>query len=289
MMDLHKIVPWWLKIGVKIILSRLPISYRVWQKLKIFRHGLMDEPGYAFSIFTRHYNCADFENKDDDFVMLELGPGDSISSGVIARCFGAKKSYLVDKGNDAIVSSKSYIPLFEHLKEQFSNIDTCNDELTIEELIAKWEIDYLTDGLDSLRQLPDASINYLWSQSVLEHIRKSEFSAYIKEFRRLVTNNGVSVHGVDLKDHLSYSHNNFRFSEDVWESEFMANSGFYTNRILFSEMMSMFEANGFEATAINIKRWNNIPTPRKKLASDFNNVSDEDLLITEFDVVLRPV
>jgi Methyltransferase domain len=249
----------------------------------------MDKPTYAFSTFVRHYDSAGFENNDDQFVMLELGPGDSISSGVIARCFGAKKSYLVDKGNDAIASSTSYIPLFEFLKERFPNIDACNGDLTIEELIEKWGIDYLTNGLVSLSELPDASVDYLWSQSVLEHIRKPDFSNYIKEFRRLMTNNGVSVHGVDLKDHLSYSHNNLRFSENVWESDFMSNSGFYTNRILFSEMMSIFGENGFDAKAINIKRWDDIPTPRKKLASDFDNVSDDDLLIAEFDVVLRPV
>jgi len=287
-MNIRALVPWWTKIVLKIILSRLNISYKVWQKFNLFRHGLMDEPDYAFKTFIKHYSAAEFEKRDDGFVMLELGPGDSIASGIIARYFGAKNSYLVDKSNDAIVSSKSYIPLFDHLNDQFSIIDTCSGELSIDELIEKWEINYMTDGLDSLMQLSDASINYLWSQSVLEHIRKSEFSDYIKEFRRLVTNNGVSVHGVDLKDHLAYSHNNLRFTEEVWESEFMAKSGFYTNRILFSEMMSIFRENDFEAKAINIKRWDDFPTPRNKMTSIYHEVSDDDLLIAEFDVVLKP-
>jgi hypothetical protein len=252
----------------------------------------MDKPDYAYDTFLRHFNSSGLNDKDNGFTMLELGPGDSIASGVIAHCFGAKKSYLVDKGSDAIASSQNYGLLFDYLNKKFECVDfpkSSDIVKPVEEITDKWNIEYMVDGLDSLKKLEDSSVDYLWSQSVLEHIRKPEFTGYINEFRRLVSKNGVCVHGVDLKDHLSYSHNNLRFSEDVWESEFMANSGFYTNRILFSEMMSVFEVNGFEATAINIKRWDNIPTPRKKLASDFSNVSDEDLLIAEFDVVLRPV
>jgi hypothetical protein len=249
----------------------------------------MDDPEYAFNTFARHYKSADLGVEGSDFVVLELGPGDSVASGVIARCFGANKSYLVDKGNDAIVSSKSYTPLFHYLKGKYDFIDLADGNLPVEEITNKWGIEYLTVGLASLRDLPDQSINYLWSQSVLEHIRKNEFSEYIEQFRRLITKDGVCVHGVDLKDHLSYSHNNLRFSEEVWESDFMANSGFYTNRILYNGMLNIFRENDFEVETINIKRWEEIPTPRNRMNALFSDLSDDDLLITEFDVILKPV
>lgn len=249
----------------------------------------MDEPDYAYNTFIKHYGSVDFTNKGNGFVMLELGPGDSIASGIIARCFGAKKSFLVDKGNDAIVSAKSYATLFNYLKDKFDAIDVIDSSVSMNEITKEWSIVYLIDGLDSLKKLPDYSVDYLWSQSVLEHIRKSDFFEYIKEFRRIISDNGVCVHGIDLKDHLSYSHNNLRFSETVWESEFMANSGFYTNRVLFTEMMNVFNQNGFEPKAINVKRWDNLPTPRSKLDVSFRGLNDDDLMISEFDVILRPV
>lgn len=288
-MDIHKIVPWWLKIILKVLLSRLKVSYSTWQKLKIFRHGLMDEPEYAFNTFLRHYESAGFAKKKKDFVVLELGPGDSVASGVIARCFGAKKSFLVDKGNDAVVSSKSYVPLFNYLNTKFDLKELKDNTGSIGDLVKKWDIEYLTDGLTSLKELPDQSIDYLWSQSVLEHIRKKDFAEYVKQFRRLISRDGVCVHGVDLKDHLSYAHNNLRFSEKVWESEFMANSGFYTNRILYTEMLNIFRENNFEVEVLNIKRWTDIPTSRHKLHPSFSNLTDDDLMIAEFDVILKPV
>ncbi len=34
---------------------------------------------------------------------------------------------------------------------------------------------YLTEGLKSLREVPDASVDFLFSNTVLEHIRLKEF------------------------------------------------------------------------------------------------------------------
>ncbi len=288
-MDIRKIVPWWAKIIIKIVLSRLNISYRIWQKLRLFRHGMMDEPEYAYNTFLRHYDSVSFDKKGKNFVMLELGPGDSIASGVIAHCFGAKKSYLVDKGDDAIVGSDKYLYLFEFLENKFEHIDFSKMPMSVEDLSKELNIEYLMDGLDSLKRIPDSCIDYLWTQSVLEHIRKVDFVEYVEQFRRIVAKDGVCVHGVDLKDHMSYSHNNLRFSEKLWESDFMASSGFYTNRILFSEMLEIFDRNGFQAEVLSTKKWESLPTARKKMHESFRLLSDEDLLVSEFDVVLRPV
>jgi len=249
----------------------------------------MDEPEYAYTTFIRHYESADFDNRDREFVMLELGPGDSISSGIIASFHGAIKSYLIDKGSDAIASARNYATLFNYLEKKNSYIHIADKNMSVGDILDKWNISYLTNGLDSLAQVPDASVDYLWSQSVLEHIRKSEFDEYIKEFRRIVADNGISVHGVDLKDHLSYSHNNLRFSEEIWESDFMANSGFYTNRILYSEMIEVFQRYGFETQTLHLNRWDSIPTPRSNLDPAFQKLEDDDLLISEFDIILRPV
>jgi hypothetical protein len=92
---------------------------------------------------------------------------------------------------------------------------------------------------------------------------------------------------VDLRDHLGGALNNLRFSERIWESEFFARSGFYTNRICFAQMLSMFSAAGFTAEVGRVQRWPKLPTPRRSLAPQFREVSDEDLLVSSFDVRLR--
>jgi hypothetical protein len=52
------LIPWWFKIMAKIILSRLPFSYKVWQRLGIFRHGYMDQSSYALHVFNEHVSRA---------------------------------------------------------------------------------------------------------------------------------------------------------------------------------------------------------------------------------------
>src|SRR5262245_16158823 len=36
--------PWWMRVAAKLVLARLPISYRVWSRFSLFKHGEMDRP-----------------------------------------------------------------------------------------------------------------------------------------------------------------------------------------------------------------------------------------------------
>jgi hypothetical protein len=69
----------------------------------------------------------------------------------------------------------------------------------------------------------------------------------------------------------------------------MAESGFYTNRIQFAEMLGLFEGAGFEPEVVQVDRWNELPTPRAKLAKEFHGVADDELRVYGFDVILKPV
>ena len=41
----------WIRIIVKIILSRFPINYETWKKLGLFVKGEMNNPEYAYNVF----------------------------------------------------------------------------------------------------------------------------------------------------------------------------------------------------------------------------------------------
>jgi hypothetical protein len=77
----------------------------------------------------------------------------------------------------------------------------------------------------------------------------------VEELLRVLKPSGISVHRVDLRDHLGRTLNNLRFSDDRLESDFFTKSGFYTNRIRFPEMISIFESVGFECEILNPIRW----------------------------------
>jgi len=83
-------MPWRLKIVAKIILSRLPISYTFWQNLGLFRHGRMDDASYSINVFDSHVKRAGLQGQLKDKIILELGPGDSVATAIIAYCYGAR-------------------------------------------------------------------------------------------------------------------------------------------------------------------------------------------------------
>lgn len=279
-------IPWWGKLVAKLFLSRLPFGYAVWQKFGLFRHGSMDSADYALRVFDERAEQADVLHRLHGQRILELGPGDSIGSAIIAASIGAE-AIIIDAGPFARDDVDFYITFANTVQEKgFSppDIKLCKN---INEILLACRSQYMTEGLASLRSLPDNSIDYIFSQAVLEHVRKHEFLATLQEFRRILKPGGVCSHQVDLRDHLGGALNNMRFASRTWESNFFASSGFYTNRICFTHMMELFSQAGFLASVSGVKQWPNLPTPRCKLAPEFRSLSDEDLTISQFDVVLR--
>jgi len=68
----------------------------------------------------------------------------------------------------------------------------------------------------------------------------------------------------------------------------MANSGFYTNRIRYREMLSILEQAGFNIASTITQTWNSPPIQRARLTGQFQSLSDEELMVSSFDVVLIP-
>ena len=281
-------IPWRMKIGAKLVLSRLPVDYGFWQRVGWFRLGDMDNPEYAFAVVKRHFERANSTRNYEGLVALEVGPGDSVCSAMIAFAFGVRATVLVDAGRFARKDSEPYRAMAVYLEERGFAIPRLDETTTMEDMLRSCNAQYLTGGLASLRALPKESVDFVWSHHVLEHIKRCELVDVMRELRRILRPGGVCSHSVDLKDNLSDALNNLRFSERVWESPFMARSGFYTNRLRYSEMRDMFRRTGFEVDVIEATRWDELPTPRQKMSDEFRRFSDEDLLVSEFEVLLRP-
>ena len=73
-----------------------------------------------------------------------------------------------------------------------------------------------------MKKIEDESIDYIFSHSVMEHVRKFEFDDLVDEMYRILRPRGVISHNINYKDHLDESLNNLRFSEEIWESNLFA-------------------------------------------------------------------
>lgn len=282
-------LPWWAKLFGKLLLARLPVPYSVWRTLKLFRHGEMNDPERAIRTFENYYRRA-CENAviPQNFTMLELGPGDSILSGLVARSMGASQVWLVDAGAFADTDVAACHQTLALLEQRGYVALGLSDVTSVVDMLKCANVKYLTRGTASLRDIPDASIDFFWSQVVLEHVPYDEFPEFLRQLRRIVKPQGIGVHGVDFRDHLSNALNNLRFSRDVWEGRTFRCSGFYTNRIRPGAMRALFKDAGFDVEVVSETYWPEIPTPRSAMAEPFRDLPDAELRLAEYEVVLRP-
>lgn len=281
-------VPWQAKLAAKMVLSRLPVGYGIWRRLSVFRHGAMDDPAYALAVFERHFSQSSLDGTRG-FVALELGPGDSVGSALIAKAFGASRCYLVDVGRFAREDMPPYRALADLLRERGrDDVPDIESMDSLAQVLTASHGEYLTAGLASLRAIPDASVDFAWSHAVLEHVDLDLFDETMRELRRVLRRDGVSSHRVDLEDHLAGSLNNLRFTRRRWESPLFKNSGFYTNRLRSSEIVESCKEAGFSAELRGVDRWDSIPVQKKSLAPEFRGMNEDELRIRGIDLVLLP-
>ncbi|MGE0652056.1 MAG: methyltransferase domain-containing protein [Alphaproteobacteria bacterium] len=285
---LRGLLPWWCRIVAKMVLSRLPLGGRMWQRLGLFSPGGMDDPDYACSVFDHHYRAAGAPLPG--FAFLELGPGDSLASAVVGRAYGAKRGWLIDSGSYASRDMELYRRLAERLEAGNPGADLAPVRAAPDPkaMLAALSVHYLESGLAGLCDVPGGSCDMLFSQAVLEHVPREEFAATMVEIYRILKHGGVSTHQVDFRDHLGGGLNNLRFTDAIWEAPcFSRRSGFYTNRIRLSEMMAMMRAAGFTVEVAARERWERLPISRPALELQFRSMSDDDLATWSAFIVLR--
>ncbi len=275
---------WLYKIIGKIILSRIPLIYQIWQKLGIFRHGKMDDVDYALQTFLMHIKNLKLENKIDGMTILELGPGDSASSALIASALNCR-CILVDTGNFVSKDLNMYFDLREKLIDIGLNPPDLSNVSNINDIIKICDSEYHTEGIQSLKSIRTDSIDIIFSQAVIEHIRLNIFDKTISELRRILKPNGNSSHEIDLKDHLDSSLNNLRFSKNIWESDLFSKSGFYTNRLRYSDIIEIFKKNDFNVDVIRKKMWKDFPTDPSKFDRAFRDYNIDEMLVSEFNLL----
>jgi SAM-dependent methyltransferase len=286
-LNLRSHVPWYGKMAAKVVLSRLPAAYSLWRH-RLFTHGSMDEPKYASDVFASHFDRASFARKHQEFVGLELGPGDSVISALIASAHGASRCHLVDAGDFATRELANYRRAARYLCGIGLQVPDLEAAETFDDVLRLCRARYATRSLDSLREIATASVDFIWSHAVLEHVRRDAFGETMKELRRVLRSDGICSHRVDLRDHLGGGLDNMRLPSRWWEQEWMAKSGFYTNRLRYSELLAAFRSAGFDTEVELTLRWDSSPLPRRALAREFQHLDETDLTVYAFDVLLRP-
>ncbi|MEA3421495.1 MAG: methyltransferase domain-containing protein [Acidobacteriota bacterium] len=120
-----------------------------------------------------------------------------------------------------------------------------------EKFLSEANIQYLAPADAADIGLPDASVDYHISTTVFEHIPGVDIERILKEAKRILKEDGVAIHFIDLSDHFQHQDNsitsiNFlRYSEKEWD-KIAGNEFAYCNRLRVSDYLALFEDLGFD-------------------------------------------
>ena len=278
---------WRLKIFLKILISNISFFNRFVKLFGLIKVGNMASFEYSLKIFNLHFKRFQKFASKEEVVMLEIGPGLSITSALLGYSAGFKKIYLVDVKDFAKKDVNFYKQFALEMKKKGYKIPDISKATSREDILKKCNAEYLVDGLKSLIKIKSNSVDFVFSHSVLEHIRKKQFLNTILELKRIIKKNGISSHCIDYQDHLDKSLNNLRFSERVWESYLFASSSFYTNRIPALKLHKYFQENGFEILEEKFGKWPKLPLDMKYLDRDFRIFKEDDLINRTSSLIVK--
>ena len=287
MRHIKRLMPWWARFWTRTLLAQVGINYRVLRALGLTRHGAMEEPAVAFETFMRHARAAGFPRNGEPSSVLELGPGDSLNTALIAAAMGASRVHLIDASPDARLSLQTYRQMIDFLRERGLDVSRIERFDDVQQLLANCNATYETDGLAALQRLPDASVDFVFSNAVLQHVRRHDLPRTLRELRRILKPGGAASHSIGIWDQMGFALNHLRFSRRFWESQFVARAGCYTNRVRFSQMVRLMERCGFDVEVTEVNRWSALPTPRARMDRMFHRFDDSDLRVYSYNVTLR--
>lgn len=207
-MTLRSATVWRAELLAKLTLWHVPVPRSTWRRFGLLKLGFMTAPSYALATFEKNVGrrWVSAQSRGDDrrpvfepvlddrtspldlrgLRLLELGPGELLSSAVIAYAGGAESMTLVDAGPYALPELDRYRELAALLRRRWRCEVDAGDAGTLHEILTRCRARYLTDGLESLRRLPAASVDVAWSHAMLEHVREAELLPLLRELRRVL-------------------------------------------------------------------------------------------------------
>lgn len=189
--------------------------------------------------------------------IFEIGTGRRINTPIAYWLLGAAKTITVDlnpylkeelvKADLRILQNSKakltqLLSEFEYDKSRLQELlDLDIDNTGIDQILSILKIEYLAPSDAANTELPNESIDFHTSYTVLEHIPPAVIESIFEEGNRIVKKSGLFVHLTDYSDHFSHSDkkissiNFLKYGEKAWA--FLAGNRFmYMNRIRHSDM-----------------------------------------------------
>ena len=164
-----------------------------------------------------------------------------------------------------------------------------------EKFLSEANIQYLAPADAANTRLADESVDYHISTTVFEHIPVADIERILKEAKRILRDDGIAIHFIDLSDHFQHQDksitriNFLRYSEKEWD-RIVNNEFAYCNRLRANDYFALFSGTGFDVCRKEVVLDNEA---RKSMENGcivderFRGYSVDDLCVTGLRVALK--
>ena len=260
---------WKLKALVQNLLSRLPegASYASYYRLQRMLGALRRiDPSSRLRAGVDTWRQLQRQGAEPvDKVFLEVGTGRMLNVPTAFWLMGARRTVTVDL--NPYLKQELVLDALRHIAENQEStrelFGELLDEQRFESLIAYAsdsraslagyldliQADYRAPGDAADTGLPDSSIDFHTSFTVLEHIPPDVLTGILSEARRLLRPDGLAVHCVDYSDHFCHSDpsissvNFLRFTPEEWD-RWAGNRYMYMNRLRHPQYLRLVDKAG---------------------------------------------
>lgn len=261
-------IPWPLKFAVKLLLGLAHVDYRVLKRARIVEHGRMEDVAFCTRVFDRHV-CRPLRarHRGAGGRLLEIGPGDSVATGILGLAAGYSRVFLVDVGTFADLRPAAINRLNALLNGGMLPVPEDAGESQVLEHLRAHGIEYLTDGLESLRAIESGSVQHSFSNTVLQHVHREDLPKIIDTLGRLHARGSLCSHVVNFTDHFSGGFVNHRLPDRVMESRIIKRAHLYTNRVAPLPLSERFASAGFILLRAAVDFYDSVPSPHVEYQS----------------------
>jgi hypothetical protein len=246
-------LPWQLKFALKLAFGASHVSYRVLKRAHLVEHGRMEDASFARRVFENHVLAPTREqHMRPAGTLLEIGPGDSVATGVLGRAAGFATVELVDVGPFADLHPAALGRLFTSLGAEPLALLPNAPPLVVIETLRQAGIDYRTEGLRSLRSITSGSVDHSFSNTVMQHVSRNEVPEMLRELGRVHAAGSMGSHSVNYSDHFSGGFVNHKLPAWFMESALVKRANLYTNRLQPLEYLELFRLAAFDLLRVMV-------------------------------------
>jgi SAM-dependent methyltransferase len=218
-------------------------------------------------------------------VCFSLGGASSCTTIDITRHLNAGLTFRM------LAALREYLPKIaaasgSSLPEVQARYRRLSESASVEELLKRANIRYLSPGDARTTGLPDDSLDVVFSNNVFEHVPGEVLNGILRESRRILKPGGLSIHSANCADHYAYFDRNITFinylSYTDREWKFWNTDLQYQNRLRPQEFVDLAKGAGLDIGLCKMRTRHELmeTLASMRIAPEFKKFSPEQLCST---------